>query len=365
MRPLLLLAALLFAVPAAAQTPKSKSVEKDGDYDVVTLESGAICKVYVPKSIKPGEAPGMVLSLHGHGGNPASMLSYGRSVAEHRSDVWVAYQGAEKVGPGYGYNSGHDEKDIIDVANYAVATYKPDPKRVILHGFSAGGAMSCLLAPKNKQLFAGYIICAAPDTPGGRGGDSKGIRAVIFLGVLDPNYSLAPTAKKAVEKYAPNVAFREVSEVAHDLPDAIYINDAINFILDATEKGDVKTLPKTPDHPLAAPKGRQGPAPDFFHVYIAWKTAKSPAGVTRNKLQAKSIADGRFAKLKKGELKLEDALAESDDAATKEKKGAISAEQMAAYGKKLEDKAKAMKAETWEMVETESGYHLVWKAKAP
>jgi predicted esterase len=365
MRPLMVLAVALLAIPASAQTPKAKLVEKEGEYDVVTLESGVRCKVNVPKSIKAGETPGMVLSLHGHGGNPASMLQFGQTIAEHRGDVWVAYQASDTVGPGFGYNTAKDEKGIIDVANYAIATYKVDPKRVIIHGFSAGGAMTCMLAPKNKALFAGFITCAAPDVPGKTYGDVKGMRGVIFLGVQDPNYSLAPDAKRAVEKFAPAVAFREVSDLAHELPDAIYINDAINFIFDAAEKGDVKTLPKAPDHPLAAPKGRPGAAPETFDVYVAWKTAKSPAGVTRNKLQAKSIADGKFAKLKKGELKLEDALPESDDAATKEKKGAISAEQMAAYGPKLVEKAKGMKAETWEMVETESGFHLLWKGKTP
>ncbi|MCC6739362.1 MAG: peptidylprolyl isomerase [Planctomycetia bacterium] len=365
-RLLAVLAAVFAALPLYAEAPKAKEVTKEGELDVVTLETGALCKVYVPKSIKPGEQPGMVLTLHGHGGNPESMAQFGRSVAEHRGDVWVAYRGPEKVGPGYGYNAGNPEKDVVDVANYAIATYKVDPKRVVLHGFSAGGAMTCMLAPKYKTLFAGFIICAAPDIPGGRsGGDAKGVRGVIFMGTTDPNYALAPQAKKAVEKYAPNVCFWEVTGLGHDLPDAIYINDAINFIFDQTVKGDVKTLPQQPDHALAEAKGRVGPPPDYFHVYIAWKTAKAPAGVTRNKLQAKSIADGRLSKLKKGELKLEDAVKESDDAATKEKKGAIGLDEMAAYGQKLADKAKAMKAETWEMVETESGYHLVWRAKAP
>ena len=364
MRPQFLLAALLLAIPVSAQTPKAKTVEKEGEFDVVTLESGAYCKVYVPKSIKPGVSPGVVLTLHGHGGNPESMLQFGQSVAEHRGDVWVAYRGPEKTGPGYGYNAGTPEKDIVDVANYTIATYKADAKRVILHGFSAGGAMTCTIGPKNKNLFAGFIICAAPDVPGRRGGDVKGMRGVIFMGVQDPNYALAPDAKKAVEKNAPDFSFHEISELEHKLPDAIYINDAINFIFDRTEKGSVKTLPKQPDHALAPPKGLVGPPPDYFHVYIAWKTAKAPAGVTRNKLQAKSIADGRLAKLKKKELTLEGALAESDDAATKESKGAISMEKIAAYGQKLVDKAKAMKAETWEMVETDSGYHLVWKAKS-
>jgi predicted esterase len=358
-----LLAVLILTLPALAQVPKAKSVEKQGEWDAVTLESGAYCLVNVPKSVKPGETPGMVLTLHGHGGAPDQMLSYGRELAEHRGDVWVGYRGGEKVGPGYGYNSGHDEKDVIDVAKYAIEAYKVDRKRVVVHGFSAGGAMSCLVVPKNREMFAGFIPCAAPDVPGGRGGDAKGVRAVVFLGETDPNFSLAPQARKAVEKYAPNVAFRAVTGLGHDLPDPIHLNDAINFILDATEKGDDRTLPVKPDHGLAAPKGRVGPPPAFYHVYIAWKTAKAPAGVTRNKLQAKSIADARLSKLKKGELTREDAVKDSDDAESKEAGGAIEFARMEAFGKKLADKAKAMKAETWEIVETESGYHLVWKVK--
>lgn len=357
--------ALVLSLAAAAEIPKSKSVEKDGEFDAVTLESGAFFKVYVPKSIEKGASPGMVFTLHGHGGNPESMLQWGRAVAEHRGDVWVAYRGPEKAGPGYGYNAGTPEKDIVDVANYAIATYKVDAKRVVLHGFSAGGAMSCLVAPKNKAIFAGFIICAAPDIPGGRGGDAKGLRAVVFLGTTDPNFALAPEAKKAVEKYAPNVAFREVTGLGHTLPDPIYFNDAVNFIYDAPQKGDCSVLPLQPDHALAAPKGKTGPPPEVFDIYIAWKSAKSPAGVTRDKLKAKSAADGLLAKLRKKEITLEEAVAQSDDAATKERKGVIDAEGIAAFGVKLADKAKAMKAETWEMVETESEYHLLWKAKAP
>lgn len=139
----------------------------------------------------------------------------------------------------------------------------------------------------------------------------------------------------------------------------------MNFIYDAAAKGDATVLPLKPDHALAAPKGKPGPPPEMFDVYIAWKSAKSPEGVTRNKLQAKSIADNLLAKLKKKETTLEEAVAQSDDAAVKEKKGAIEGEAIAAYGGKLAEKAKGMKPETWEEVETETGYHLLWKAKAP
>jgi len=184
-----------------------------------------------------------------------------------------------------------------------------------------------------------------------------------LLGDQDPNFSLAPQAKKAVEKFAPNVAFREITGLGHDLPDAIYLNDAFNFILDAGEKGDAKVLPIKPDHALAAPKGRAGPPPDYFQVFIGYKTAKSPAGVTRNKLQAKSIADNLLAKLRRKETTLEEALEKSDDAVSKEKKGAIDFEGMAKFGQKVVDKAKAMKAETWEMVEGDGGYVLLWRAK--
>ncbi|MCE9581704.1 MAG: peptidylprolyl isomerase [Planctomycetes bacterium] len=363
-RLLTLLATVVFAasLPAFAEVPKAKSTAKEGEYDVVTLESGALFKVYTPKSLKKGETPGMVLTLHGHGGNPESMLGYGQDAAENRGDIWVAYRGGEAVGPGFGYNSGHDEKDIIDVAHYAIATYKPDPKRVVLHGFSAGGAMSCMLAPKNRDLFAGVITCAAPQIPAA---DAKGLRWVIFLGTDDPNYKLAAEARKAVEKLAPTTAFREVTGLGHALPDIIYFNDAMNFIYDPAVKGDVQTLSLKPANAMAAPKGRGSAPPGYFHIYIAYKTAKAPAGVTRNKLQAKSAADALLAKLKKKETTLEEAVAQSDDADTKAKQGAIGMEEMVKYGGKMAEKAKGMKSETWEICETESGYQLIWRAKAP
>jgi predicted esterase len=357
---------LLLALPALPQTPKAKSVEKEGDWDVVTLESGAFAKISVPKSVKKGEQPGLVVTCHGHGGEPNQMLQYGRALAEHRGDVWCAYRGSQTAGPGFGYDVAKDGKLIPEMTRYVVATYDIDPKRVILHGFSAGGAASCFVAPANKDLFAGFVPCAAPDVPGGRGGgDMKGLRAVVFLGDQDPNWALAPEAKKAVERFKPDVCFWGIEGLAHQLPDVVYLNDAFNFVLDATEKGSEKTLPLKPDHDMAAAKGRTGPPPDYFHVYVAWKTGKSPAGVTRNKLQAKSLADGKLARLRKGELTLEAAVAESDDAGSKEMKGAIDFEGMKAFGQKLVDKAKGMKPETWEMVETESGYHLVYRAKAP
>ncbi|NUN50120.1 MAG: peptidylprolyl isomerase [Candidatus Brocadiae bacterium] len=361
-----LLLALLLALPVLAQTPKAKSVEKEGEWDVVTLESGAFAKISVPKSIKKGEQPGMVLTLHGAGGEPNQMLGYGRELAEHRGDIWVAPRGSAPTGPGFTWETAKDGKFVPEIVRYVIATYGVDPKRVVVHGFSAGGAFSCMLAPANRDLFAGIIPCAAPDIPGGRaGGDVKGLRAVVFLGSTDANFTLAPQARQAVEKLAPNVAFREITGLGHQLPDIIYLNDAINFILDATEKGDVKVLPLKAAHAMAAPKGRQGPPPAYYHIYVAWKTAKAPAGVTRNKLQAKSAADGKLSKLRKGTLTREEAVKESDDAESVEAGGAIDLDRMKGFGQKLQDKARAMKAETWELVETESGYHLVWRAKAP
>lgn len=363
MRALSLTAFLILVASAAhAQTPKAKSVEKEGEWDVVTLESGAFAKISVPKSIRKGEQPGLVFTCHGHGGEPNQMLGYGRELAEHRGDVWCAYRASQKAGPGFGYDLAKDGKLIPEMTRYVIATYNIDPKRVILHGFSAGGAASCVVAPANKTLYAGFVLCAAPDVPG-RNGDAKGLRAVVFLGDQDPNFSLAPEAERSVEKYKPNVAFRAVTGLGHDLPDAVYLNDAFNFILDATEKGDKRVVPLKPDHALAPPKGRPGPPPDYFAVVVAWKTAKSPGEVTRNKLQAKSVADGLLARLKKKEATLEEALEQSDDTESKEKKGLIDLDRMAAIGKKLADKAKAMKEETWEMVEVDGAYCLIWKAK--
>ena len=88
-------------------------------------------------------------------------------------------------------------------------------------------------AAAGTQLFAGFILCAAPDVMGGRGGDVKGLRGVTFLGVLDPNYSLAPEARKVVEKYAPNAKKPLIRRGAQQLhvSDGVYWNGSFRNII--------------------------------------------------------------------------------------------------------------------------------------
>ncbi len=360
------LAVLALPGAAFAQAPAAPVTTKEGEWDVITLATGALAKVYVPKSLKKGEQPGLVITLHGHGGEPNQMLGYGRDLAEHRGDVWCAYRASTKIGgDSYQYDTAKDVVGVPDMTRHVVAAYKVDPKRVIVHGFSAGGAMSCMVCPKNKDLFAGFVTCAAPDTPGGRGGsDIKGLRAVCFLGETDANYSLAPQGRSAVERFKPSVAFRAITGLGHQLPDPIYLNDAFNFILDATEVGDDKTLPLKPDHALAPPKGRQPPPPLVHAVVVAWKAKNAPEGVTRTKAEAKAIADGLLAKLKKKETTLEQALEQSDDAESKAANGVIDPDRLASFGKKLVDKAKVLKLDAWELVEVDGRYCVVTKRKA-
>lgn len=345
--------------------PKAKSVEKENDWDVVTLESGALAKISVPKSLKKGQPGGLIVTLHGHGGEPNQMLGYGRALSEHRGDIWCAYRASSKVGDdNYAYDSEKDLRGIVEMTRYVLANYKIDPKRVFVHGFSAGGAMGCRLVPANRDLYTGLITCAAPDAPGlGSGGDVKGLRAVVFLGDQDQNFSLAPDVRRATDKLKPNLCFTEVAGLGHDLPDAIYLNDAINFLVDGTEKGGIKQVPLVADHEMAKPKGVLPPPPDYFHVYLGWKATGAAAGVTRTKQEAKALADSWLDRLKKGEATLADALADSDDEATKADRGWIDPDAMKKFGQKLADKAKTLKADTWELIETARGYHLLHRAK--
>jgi predicted esterase len=250
--PRLFFALLLSAALASAETPKVKSVEKNGDREAVTLESGAFAKIYAPATIAKGAKPGLVVALHGMGGAPDDMLDWGKKVAEHRRDVWCAVRGSMDMKPGWGWDIPKDVAAVVEMTRYAVARHGADPKRVVVIGFSAGGLMALYSATKNKDLFAGWIACASRGWPGTPGTDAKGQRAVLILGTDDPVFKSVEDARKGIERAGKGFSLWVVENIGHALPDAVYANDALTYVLDARVADGEKKLPAKADHGLAA-----------------------------------------------------------------------------------------------------------------
>lgn len=352
---------LFVAAPAFAQ--KAKSVEKEGDLEVVTLESGAIAKVYKPKDLRPAEKPGLVVALHGTSMRPDDMLTSGRRLADHRGDVWVACRGGTDIGGGFGWNPKGDVKDVAEMARYAVGAYGCDGKRVVILGFSGGAMIALDVASAGRGAYAGVIACSGPRLAW-RGAAIGGMRAVAFLGEKDDQFPLSAEYRTCVLGNHPATCFWVMKDTGHQPPADVYLNDALNFVFDPAEKPSEKNLPASPDHGLAEPKGRPAPLPEFTQIYVAWKSEAAP-GVSRDKAAAKATAEELLAKLRKKELTVEAAVAQSDDAGTKAKGGATTAEALQRFGPKVLEKAAAMKPETWELVEGATGYHLLLRPKNP
>jgi predicted esterase len=243
---------LVAATVASAEAPRAKSVEKKGGFDVVTLESGTRASVYVPK----GEAKGLVMGFHGNYSDPAGLLTWAKPVADHRGEIWVAL---EATGQEEGLLVWDLDKDVPrapELLEYALATYKTGAKRVAAFGFSMGGAAALRVYGASRASYTGVVQCAATEAPGERGDAAKGGRGVFILGTRDGNYAALGQWRPAIARAGDGFATWIVTDLDHELPDPVYAHDALAFLTGGT-KGGEKTLPKVPDHEMAASSERE------------------------------------------------------------------------------------------------------------
>lgn len=346
----------LLSLPAFAQAPRAKSVTKQGEWDVVTLESGAVAKILVPAG--GAKAKGLVMAFHGNYTEPDDILRFGAPLAAHRDSIWCALQGTGTEEGMRVWNLEADVPKVPALLDYVLAAYPVDKARVLAFGFSMGGAAACRAYGNSRKIFAGLVTCAATEAPGERGDACKDGRGVFIIGTRDGNYAALPQWRKAIAKCGQGFATWVVTDLDHELPDAIYANDAFDHCINSASKGGEKTLPKKPDHALVAPAAAA--PPEFLHAFFALKPASGPA---RTKLAVKSIADKWLLQVRKGEATMAEAAAVGDDEADEAASGAADAARLERIGEKVAAAANALKPGTGMVVETEDGAHLVWRAK--
>ncbi|KAF0241346.1 MAG: hypothetical protein FD180_4495 [Planctomycetota bacterium] len=345
----------LLSLQAFAETPKAKSVTKQGEWDVVTLESGTVAKVLVPAG--GAKVKGLVMAFHGNYTEPDDILRFGAPLATHRDQIWCALQGTGTEDGMRVWNIEADVPKVPALLDYVLASYPVDKARVLAFGFSMGGAAACRSYGNSRARFAGLVTCAATEAPGERGDACKGGRGVFIIGTRDGNYAALPQWRKAIEKCGGGFATWVVTDLDHELPDAIYANDAFNHCLDGASRGGEKTLPKKPDHALAPAAGAA--SPEVSHAFFSLK----PAGAARTKLATKALAEKWLGQVKKGEKTMAEAAAACDDEADKATGGGADEARLAKIGEKVAAAAKALKPGAGAVVETEDGAHLVWRAK--
>lgn len=116
---------------------------------------------YAPPGYAPKTPMTLVIALHGAGDTADNYFNIvWQPNAQTKGFLVVTPEGSAPIGSGFTWN-GSDANLIIDVMNDFMKCYSVDPKRVILHGFSAGGVMAYLIGLEAAELFAGISISSA------------------------------------------------------------------------------------------------------------------------------------------------------------------------------------------------------------
>lgn len=307
--------------------------------------------LYVPSGLDPAKKPGLLVTLHGHGGKPDGYVW--RDFAERRKWAVVSVEGRTDVaGAGKTWDETADPPYVDAVAKWVVQNRGIDPAQVVIFGHSMGGTMSLATYVVDPPLFAGIITCSSPVIPDKR---EETTRVVVFYGTKDPNSDLVKPVQNMLKKDANRLALWVMEGAEHnDTPDAPYIDLAVSWALRKGATGHEVHVPKTPP---------AEPATGLRHVLFRYKgAADAPADVKRGKDAAKAAADDLLKRLRAGKADFaHEAQSVSDDANSRVLGGAIAAEKLAAFGGGLAAAKDAPAgADRWSgPFESPAGWHVV------
>lgn len=114
-------------------------------------------ELYVPKSLKKGESPGLILFV-----SPSDRSTGLESLRKVCDDQKLLF--ASPHGAGNNTDTRKRVRIILDVLDDLRREYRVDPDRTYIAGFSGGGRIACALGYSLPEYFGGVIpICAAGD----------------------------------------------------------------------------------------------------------------------------------------------------------------------------------------------------------
>ena len=140
--------------------PDYDRLARASDYNSRGMISGQLdphhCYSYRPEPREPGERFGLLVFLHGHGSNYLIMLHALRPLADRLRLVLVA--------PTFGYGNWEAPGGVEAIeraTRFGLEAFPIDPRRVILAGFSQGGAGVSRAAVAFPRTFTGLVFISA------------------------------------------------------------------------------------------------------------------------------------------------------------------------------------------------------------
>ena len=154
-----------------------------------------VCRIYVPESYRPGVAHGVLLWLHGSGGDdPDELIARWSGFCKTNELILVAPQATDvlKWSP--------TESEFVMKALETVAKrYTLDSARIVAHGYQAGGAMAYLLTFQNREVFTGVVPVDAPLPGTGKVADNEPGKRLAVLAWTSSKARFAARIENSIE----------------------------------------------------------------------------------------------------------------------------------------------------------------------
>jgi predicted peptidase len=152
--------------------------------DGTTLRYG----ISAPAAADGAEPRPLVLVLHPGGRGEYYGSSFMQSIVEPALRSWGAVMVAPDV-PDRSWATARSERAVVALLEDVMARHRIDPARVLVTGFSMGGAGTWYLAARRPELFTGAIVMAGSP----RGADLAAVRMPIYL-IHSPDDEVVPFA---------------------------------------------------------------------------------------------------------------------------------------------------------------------------
>lgn len=123
--------------------------------------------LYVPVSLDPNRPAPLIVTLHGAGGGPRSMIDFMKTYADRIGAVLLAPQSRGASWDIIRSSLGPDVEHLDELLSKVFASYTIDPKRMAVSGFSDGGSYALTIGIANGDLFT-HVMAFSPGFMNGK-----------------------------------------------------------------------------------------------------------------------------------------------------------------------------------------------------
>lgn len=191
--------------------------------------------IYVPASAKREPAPPLIVAFHGRGENPHYFLSAWRQAADELGAVLALPRGVRRAArnmlnmwdtpdaPGAPVDLAACAPLALEAIELAAKRHPIDRDRIILAGYSQGGAVALGLLAKDPQRYAGALAQAsiykgaAEDWSATPAADRRPV--YLLVGDEDKLRPQSETARDHLKAAGWNVHFELVEKTGHEPPE--------------------------------------------------------------------------------------------------------------------------------------------------